>query len=123
MFERIRTWCFNFKNVQSSDLSLHYFTEEKTLEILNEIKRVLKPNGLLIFRVNFVKDVNHGAGQGTEIEPHLYETDDGRYKRFFDEEDIKKFFSDWESLYIHEETMGRYDMEKVLWRCAMQVKK
>ena len=113
----------NLTDIIISDLSLHYFTKGKTLEILKEIKRVLKPNGLLIFRVNSVKDVNHGAGQGTEIEHHLYETDDGRYKRFFDEEDIKRFFSDWESLYIHEETMGRYDMEKVLWRCAMQVKK
>lgn len=128
-----RAYCFdmsrglpfedNLTDIIISDLSLHYFTKGKTLEILKEIKRVLKPNGLLIFRVNSVKDVNHGAGQGTEIEHHLYETDDGRYKRFFDEEDIKRFFSDWESLYIHEETMGRYDMEKVLWRCAMQVKK
>lgn len=72
----------NLTDIIISDLSLHYFTEEKTLEILKEIKRVLKPNGLLIFRVNSVKDVNHGAGQGIEIEQHLYETD---------MEDIKDF--------------------------------
>lgn len=82
----------NVADIIISDLSLHYFTEQKTFEILDEIKRVLKPNGLLLFRVNSVKDVNHGAGEGKEIEPHLYETTDGRYKRFFDEEDIKKFF-------------------------------
>lgn len=113
----------NLTDIIISDLSLHYFTEQKTFEILDEIKRVLKPNGLLFFRVNSVKDVNHGAGEGTEIEPHLYETADGRYKRFFDAEDIKKFFSDWENLYIHEEVMGRYGAEKVLWRGALKVNK
>lgn len=113
----------NLTDIIISDLSLHYFTKEKTSKILQEIKRVLKPNGLLIFRVNSVKDVNHLTGQGTEIEHHLYKTNDGRYKRFFDEEDINRFFSDWKSLYIHEEIMGRYGMDKVLWRCAMQVKK
>ena len=113
----------NFTSIIISDLSLHYFTEEKTFEIIEEIKRVLKPNGILIFRVNSVKDVNHGAGQGKEIESHLYETEDGRYKRFFDEKDIKKFFADWEKLYLHEETMGRYELEKVLWRGTFKVNK
>lgn len=128
-----RTECFdmtkglpfedNFTDIIISDLFLHYFTEEKTFEVLNEIKRVLKPDGILLFRVNSVKDVNHGAGEGKEIEPHLYETGDGRYKRFFDAQDLEGFFTDWKKLYIHEETMGRYDLEKVLWKGAMQVKK
>ena len=128
-----RTECFdmtkglpfedNFTDIIISDLSLHYFAEKKTFEILEEIKRVLKPNGILLFRVNSVRDVNHGAGEGTEIEPHLYETEDGRYKRFFDNEDFKKFFANWEELYLHEETMGRYELEKVLWRGAFKVNK
>ncbi|MFR8104543.1 MAG: class I SAM-dependent methyltransferase [Clostridia bacterium] len=128
-----RTECFdmtkglpfedNFTDIIIGDLSLHYFTERKTFEILDEIKRVIKPDGILLFRVNSVKDVNHGAGKGKEIEPHLYETGDGRYKRFFDAQDLEKFFTDWEKLYIHEEIMGRYDLEKVLWRGAMKVKK
>lgn len=54
---------------------------------------------------------------------YLYETADGRLKRFFDEKDIQKFFADWEKLYIHEEVMGRYDAEKVLWRGAFKVNK
>lgn len=70
----------NLTDTIISDLSLHYFSEQKTFEILDEIKRVLKPNGLLFFRVNSVKDVNHGGGEGKEIETYFYETDDGRYK-------------------------------------------
>lgn len=128
-----RTECFdmskglpfenNFTDLIICDLSLHYFTEKTTFEILKELERVLKPNGTLIFRVNSVNDVNHGAGEGEEIEHHLYKTIDGRYKRFFDQDDIKKFFADWDTLFIHEETMGRYEKEKVLWKCAMKTKK
>ncbi len=131
--EVARTECFdmtrglpfedNFTSVIICDLSLHYFTEEVTFQILEELKRVLKPDGILIIRVNSVKDVNHGAGEGKEIEPHLYETEDGRYKRFFDEADVKKFFANWEELYLHEETMGRYEKEKVLWKGAFKVVK
>lgn len=113
----------DFTDIIISDLSMHYFTEEKTFALLCEMKRVLKPNGMLLFRVNSVRDFNHGAGKGTEIEQHLYETADGRYKRFFDKEDFKKFFSDWEEVYLVEETMGRYDMEKVLWKGAFRVDK
>jgi len=28
-----------------------------------------------MFRVNSVNDVNHGAGEGKEIEPNFYQTD------------------------------------------------
>lgn len=113
----------NLTDIIISDLSLHYFTEQQTFEILDEIKRVLKPNGLLFFRVNSVKDLNSGAGQGKEIETHLYETNDGRYKRFFDEKDIDKFFADWEKIYINEENHGRYGYEKILWKGAVKVNK
>lgn len=131
--EADRTECFdmtkglpfddNFTDIIISDLSMHYFTEEKTFGLLDEMKRVLKPGGILLFRVNSIRDFNHGAGKGTEIEKHLYETADGRYKRFFDEEDFKKFFLDWEEVYLREETMGRYDLEKVLWKGAFRVVK
>lgn len=125
----------DFTDLIVCGLSLHYFTEKTTFEILEEIKRVLKPGGILLFRVNSIHDVNYGAGEGREIEPHLYETSDGRYKRFFDKGDIDKFFSGWEELYVHEErtmyeknivrvgSVGNSQVEKVLWRCAMQVKK
>lgn len=113
----------NFTDLIICDLSLHYFKEETTFKILSDIKRVLTPNGTFIFRVNSLKDVNYGMGEGKEIEPHLYETSDGRYKRFFDLKDLERFFENWEKLYINEETMKRYKMEKVLWKCAVKVKK
>ena len=140
-----RTECFDmtrglpfdtdFTDLIVCGLSLHYFTEKTTFEILEEIKRVLKPGGILLFRVNSMNDVNYGAGEGREVEPHLFETSVGSYKRFFDREDIERFFAGWEEIYVREEPImyekitiheGRTEstqLEKVVWRCAMRVKK
>lgn len=112
----------NFTDIIIADLSLHYFTKNTTYKILEEIKRVLKQNGILIFRVNSIKDVNFEAGQGKEIEKHLYETEDGAYKRFFDINDIQEFFSTWDILYINEEKTERFEKEKIVWKGKVQSK-
>ena len=128
------TKCFNMLDglsftehsfeVVIADLCLHYFTEKDTLRIISEIERILVPKGHLLMRVNSVNDVNHGAGQGVEIEPHLYETETGMLKRYFDEADIKRFFKDYDIKYLKEETMSRYKLEKKLYRvCARFEKK
>ena len=105
-----------------ADLCLHYFKEKDTFELLNEIRRILTVGGRLIFRVNSVNDVNHGAGQGNEIEHHLYETSDKKLKRFFDEKDIKFFFKDFDIEYLNEEIMTRYKLEKRLYRVCVRKK-
>ena len=75
-----------------ADLSLHYFDEKTTIEIMKEIKKILKPNGHLLARVNSIKDINHGAGQGKQLEKNYYFVE-GYNKRFFSIEDAKKIFS------------------------------
>ena len=106
----------NFSDIIIADLSIHYFSEKLTFNILKEIKRVLTPNGFLLFRVNSINDINYGSKSGIEIEPHLYKIND-TYKRFFDKQDINRFFYDWELIYLQEKTMNRYpySKEKVLW--------
>ena len=103
-----------------ADLSLHYFKKRDTEKIVNDLKRILCKNGYLIIRVNSINDVNHGAGQGLEIEKHLFQTEDGRLKRFFDENDIRDFFKDFNIIYLNEEIMTRYKLEKRLFRVCMQ---
>ncbi len=105
-----------------ADLSLHYFSKKVTFDILGEIRRVLKPEGLLLFRVNSTKDTNYVPSERIEVEHNFYETSVG-YKRFFDEEDINRFFEMWDKVYINEETMGRYGHEKILWKGAVKVRK
>lgn len=113
----------NAVDVIIADLSLHYFYDDETIKLIKELKRVLNQNGYLIFRVNSINDINHGAGKGEEVEKHVYETSDGRLKRFFDEKDIKVFFSEFEIEYLKEETMSRYQLEKKLYRgCLKNIK-
>lgn len=103
-----------------ADLCLHYFTEKDTDFLLGEIARILKPGGHLMFRVNSMNDVNHGAGEGIEIEPHVYETKNGTLKRFFVEEDIKRLFGRFAIEYCQEEIMSRYTLEKRLFRVCVK---
>jgi len=102
-----------------ADLSLHYFSDEETKRILSEIKRTLTTEGYLLIRVNTVNDVNHGAGSGEEIEHHFYRTDDDMFKRFFDEEDIKRIFSDFNIIFCEEQKMLRYKNEKTVYCVGM----
>lgn len=122
--EIVNAVCFNMLDdfpfgdgmfeVVIADLSLHYFREADTDRILSEIRRILVPGGHLIFRVNSVNDVNHGAGQGRLVERNLYETESGTLKRFFDEADINRFFGRFTIEYMNEEIMYRYKLEKWL---------
>ncbi len=103
-----------------ADLCLHYFSDADTKRIIADIRRVLTEGGHLIMRVNSVNDVLHGAGKGREMEHHLFETEGHTIKRFFDEDDIRYYFKDFEIEYMHEEIMTRYDLEKRLFRVCLR---
>lgn len=130
--EIYETRCFNmldgfdFENgtfdLIIADLCLHYFKEKDTKKILTEIKSMLSDKGRFILRVNSMNDINYGAGEGLEVEHHLYRTEDGMLKRFFDIEDIQHFFEDFEIEYCKEEKMNRYEKEKVVFCLAVKSK-
>ena len=75
-----------------ANLSLHYFDSKTTMEIMKELKRVLKKGGYLLARVNSTGDVNNGSGQGEKIEENYYFVE-GYNKRFFTLKDAEKYFS------------------------------
>ncbi|MBN1413002.1 MAG: hypothetical protein JW969_19340 [Spirochaetales bacterium] len=64
-------------------------------ESIPDSKRLLTAKGKLFCRVNSVFDYSHGAGQVIRIEKNYY-YQEGIYKRFFDEDMINDFFSDWD---------------------------
>ena len=104
-----------------ADLSLHYFDENTTKNIMREIKRILTPNGYLIARVNSVEDINHGAGQGKKLEENFYYVE-GYNKRFFTIQDAVKFFSIIGDTKVKEADMLRYSKPKKVFEILVQKK-
>lgn len=103
----------NMFEIIIADLSLHYFDNETTTEIMKEIKRILKDGGHLLARVNSVNDINHGAGQGKKIEENFYYVE-GYNKRFFNLNDVNKYFSIIGKVKSKEAEMLRYEKPKKL---------
>lgn len=94
-----------------ADLSLHYFDDKTTKSIMLEIKRILKNGGYLLARVNSINDINYGAGQGEKLEEKFYFVG-GYNKRFFDIEDVNKYFSLIGKVNSSENDMIRYTKPK-----------
>lgn len=69
-------------DVVYAHLTLHYFTAEVTMSIFREIRRVLRPGGLLMFACKSDRDPLYG--RGVEIEPDLFDLD-GKVRHFFPE--------------------------------------
>ena len=112
----------NTANVVIADLSIHYFCWDDTKKVINEISRVLLKDGYFICRVNSVKDIHHGAGQGIKIEDNFYNVE-GSLKRFFDSEQILTLFKNWEIINMSEYEMNRYEKPKIIWEIAVKNKK
>ncbi|QQS39412.1 class I SAM-dependent methyltransferase [Candidatus Woesebacteria bacterium] len=63
-------------------LSLHYFTDKVTRRIIDDIHKLLKPNGYLCFICKSTRDPLYGIG--TEIEKDMFEHR-GHVRHFFSE--------------------------------------
>ena len=93
-----------------ADLSLHYFDKETTIHIMSEIKRILRKGGILLSRVASVNDYNFGAGLGEQLEKNYYF--EGDYtKRFFNLEDVNKYFGIIGNVKAEETQMTRNEIE------------
>lgn len=104
-----------------ASLSLHYFEWDETLALARRIHRVLRPDGVLLCRLNSVNDVHHGAsGPPPEGEDSFYLVD-GVPKRFFDRAAVERLFADrWRMLHLEERTVERYAQTKVLWEAVLE---
>lgn len=83
----------NFFDVLYSRLSIHYFTQERTIEILKEINRVLKDNGTAYVVVKSPEDteeMNFLRDNSREIEEGTFIDDEGMTKTRFDRKQYKE---------------------------------
>src|SRR5258706_4358127 len=73
--------------VTVASLSLHYFEWRDTVNLVDRIRHVLRPKGILLCRLNSTKDRNFGAVGHERISENFYLVR-GEPKRFFDLESI-----------------------------------
>jgi SAM-dependent methyltransferase len=106
--------------VALASLSLHYFTWEETLIIVDRVRLALRPGGALLCRLNSTDDRNFGADSSEEIEPG-YVLVNGQPKRFFDEDTVRRLFDDgWNLVSLQHMTTEKYEKPKTAWEVVLE---
>lgn len=104
-----------------SDLSIHYFNEEKTRRILSELARVMKTDGIGYIRVNSTDDINYGFGVGVEVEHNLF-LNENKMKRFFDRCDIDRYFGErFDDVDCRQSSTTRFGKIKHVWEITIKL--
>ena len=103
----------------NSNLSIHYFNMKKTIEIFDEIYRILKPNGLFIGRMNSDKNEGYIKETTKEIEKDFY-YDYGRYFRLFNKKQFDILTKKWNVIVLNENITVRLNKQKALWEFILK---
>lgn len=102
--------------------SLRYFDGSATGAMIQRIRSMLRPSGILLCRLNSVQDHNFGASGHPELEPNFFLVK-GEPKRFFDEPSIKSlFFEGWNILSLEHFVSEKYAKPKALWEVVLERK-
>ena len=103
-----------------ASLSLHYFAWQETVDIVQRIRHVLRPGGLLLCRLNSTEDRNFGAQGHPQIEKNFFMVD-GEPKRFFDEASVALLFAEgWKRLSLQHVVTRKYVKSKALWEVVLE---
>lgn len=109
----------NFENESFSFVysynSVFHMTKADVLKSINEMKRVLKPEGLLF--VNFLTTKDHRCGTGVAIGKNQYNQMDDDIPvihSYFEEDEPEKYFENMEILYKESRVLERiYEGKKI----------
>ena len=102
-----------------ASLSLHYFPWPETIALVERIRLVLRPAGVLLCRLNSTNDHHFGASGHPPIAENYYLVD-SEPKRFFDRAAVDRLFaSGWSTLGIEERMIDRYDHPKAVWEIVL----
>jgi SAM-dependent methyltransferase len=103
-----------------ASLSLHYFPWPETAVLVERIRQVLRPAGVLLCRLNSTGDHHFGASGHPAISEDYYLVD-GEPKRFFDRTAVDRLFaSGWSTLGVEERMIDRYDHPKAVWEVVLK---
>ena len=103
-----------------ASLSLHYFAWPETCDLAERVRQVLRPEGLLLCRLNSTNDHHFGASGHPEIDKDFYLVD-GAPKRFFDKDAVDRLFErGWRAIGVEEKVIDRYDHPKVVWEAVLE---
>ncbi len=81
---------------------------------------MLRPDGILLCRLNSTNDHHFGASGHPPIAENYYLVD-GEPKRFFDRVAVDRLFaSGWSTLGVEEKTIDRYDHPKAVWEVVLE---
>jgi SAM-dependent methyltransferase len=89
-----------------SHLALHYYSDETTRKIFDELRRVLKKGGTLAFACKSTHDSRYGIGN--EVEPDLFVGKGGHVRHFFSVEYVQSLLGDDYNVVVLEEGEESY---------------
>jgi SAM-dependent methyltransferase len=98
----------NSFDVVYAHLSLHYFSNQQTQSIFDEISRVLRPSGKLYFACKSIHDQKYGEGE--EIGPDMF-IRKGHVRHFFSLGYCRQLLDKDFTIELLEETGHEYDGE------------
>ncbi|MFH1779565.1 MAG: class I SAM-dependent methyltransferase [Candidatus Micrarchaeota archaeon] len=78
---------------------LGHLNEKERARSIKEIKRVLKPNGLVFFKEFGLRDMRYGKGK--KVEENTFERGNGIWYHYFSDKEVKKLFKEFKT-----ETLG-----------------
>lgn len=110
MTERLQFESETFDLVFAS-LSINYFDDKTTKQLVSEIKRVLKNDGVFIGSVNGKEVLEVINETAVKLEDNFYFNKD-RYIRLFDKEEIKKYLSMFQVQLIDKRETIRFSHKK-----------
>lgn len=105
-----------------ANLSIHFLSDENTKNLLSEIKRILKPNGIFIGSVNSTKAYEFIKDHIIKLEDNYYDSN-GRTVRLFDEKSFEKYFIDFDKITLTEKESDRFGKQKNKWEFVYKVRK
>jgi len=104
----------------NANLSLHYFMMDKTIEIFDDIYRVLKPGGLFIGRMN--SDKNNYVNDNCENleENFYYDKVTKRHRRLFNKKQFDILTKKWNVVVLNEYETVRLGNKKYTWEFILR---